>query len=125
MQESSNDKVDTIVMNGVQSIERALDLLECLARGAGWMGISELSVATGLPVATIHRLLKTLMTRNYVVRDSRTRRYALGPAFHMMVNSTTQIPDWNELATWHNAPFWPKNAVKFIQKSIYKFSSLF
>lgn len=99
MQESSNDKVDTIVMNGVQSIERALDLLECLARGAGWMGISELSVATGLPVATIHRLLKTLMTRNYVVRDSRTRRYALGPAFHMMVNSTTQIPDWNELAT--------------------------
>lgn len=98
MQEHSGEKPDTIVMNGVQSIERALDLLECLARGSSWMGISELSVATGLPVATIHRLLKTLITRTYVVRDSRTRRYALGPAFHMMVNSTTHMPDWNELA---------------------------
>ena len=98
MQEGSSEKVDTIAMNGVQSIERALDLLECLAHSSGWMGISELSIATGLPVATIHRLLKTLMTRNYVIRDSRTRRYALGSAFHMMVNNTTHIPDWNELA---------------------------
>ena len=99
MQEGSSEKTDTIVMNGVQSIERALDLLECLARSSGWMGISELSIATSLPVATIHRLLKTLMARNYIIRDSRTRHYALGPAFNLLINSTAQTPDWNELAT--------------------------
>lgn len=98
MQERSSEKTDAMVMNGVQSIERALDLLECLAGGSGWMGISELSIATGLPVATIHRLLKTLMVRDYIIRDSRTRRYALGSAFNLLVNSTAQTPDWNELA---------------------------
>src|SRR5207244_407558 len=82
-----------------QSIERALDLLECLARTSGWAGISELSHATGQPVGTIHRLLKTLTAREYVVRDSRTRRYALGPAFRRLAGTGLQTPDWTEIAT--------------------------
>jgi hypothetical protein len=32
-------------LNGVQSVERALDLLENLARAANWIGVSELSAA--------------------------------------------------------------------------------
>ncbi len=99
MQEVSGEKAENIGMNGVQSIERALDLLECLARGPGWMGISELSIVTGLPIATIHRLLKTLTTRGYVVQDRHTRRYSLGAAFSLLVNNTAQIPDWNAIAT--------------------------
>ncbi|HEV2580855.1 MAG TPA: helix-turn-helix domain-containing protein, partial [Ktedonobacteraceae bacterium] len=86
-------------MNGVQSVERALDLMECLGRASGWLGISELSSATGQPVGTIHRLLKTLVAREYVVRDSRTRRYAIGPAFRMMVGVGMQGPDWAKIGT--------------------------
>src|SRR5437868_131156 len=86
-------------LNAGQSIERALYLLECLARTSGWAGISELSHATGQPVGTIHRLLKTLTAREYVVRDSRTRRYALGPAFRRLAGAGLQTPDWSEIAT--------------------------
>ena len=99
MQDVAGGKSESTSINGVQSIERALDLLEYLAHCGGWSGISELSTATGQPVATVHRLLMTLMTREYVVRDARTRRYSLGPAFSMLVNTTLQTPNWNEIAT--------------------------
>lgn len=65
--------------HGVQSIERALDLLEVLARADGEeMGVSELRAATGLPAATIHRLLATLVARGYAAQQAETRKYALG-----------------------------------------------
>lgn len=92
-------KQESASLSAVQSIERALDLLECLARSSDWMGISELSHATGQPVGTIHRLLKTLTAREYVVRDSRTRRYALGPAFRRLAGTGLQTLDWTVVAT--------------------------
>jgi IclR family transcriptional regulator, acetate operon repressor len=97
--ERTRDTLESLSQGGVQSVERALDLLECIARSAGWMGISELSAATGQPVGTVHRLLATLAAREYVVRDSRTRRYALGPAFRMLVGVDPQMPNWAEIAT--------------------------
>src|SRR5215218_3129801 len=65
--------------DGVQSVERALELLEALADDPGEpRGVSELWRATGLPVATIHRLLATMAARGYVRRDTATHRYTLG-----------------------------------------------
>lgn len=92
-------KQENASLSAVQSIERALDLLECLARSSGWVGISELSYATGQPVGTIHRLLQTLAARGYVVRDSHTRRYALGPAFRRLAGAGLQTLDWTAIAT--------------------------
>jgi IclR family transcriptional regulator, acetate operon repressor len=63
---------------GVQSIERALDLLEYLTDAGGSQGLSQLAASSGLPLPTIHRLMKTLMRRGYV-RQEPSRRYALGP----------------------------------------------
>jgi IclR family acetate operon transcriptional repressor len=60
---------------GVQSVDRALDLLEVLA--AGPRGMSEVAQAAGLPDGTAHRLLRTLVARGYV-RQGPDRRYALG-----------------------------------------------
>jgi IclR family transcriptional regulator, acetate operon repressor len=64
--------------DGVQSVERALELLEALAQPGEGMGISELGRATGLPVATIHRLLATMAARGYVRQDSASHKYTLG-----------------------------------------------
>lgn len=83
---------------GVQSVERALDLLEALARARGPLGIAELSAATGQPAGTVHRLLATLTARGYATRDSRTRRYALGPAARALGRAGTGAPDVAELA---------------------------
>lgn len=63
---------------GVQSIERALDILEFLGRSGSELGVSEIGAATGLAVGTVHRLLGTLVSRGYVRRDERTRKYGLG-----------------------------------------------
>ncbi len=63
---------------GVQSVERAFELLELMMRSGGEAALSELSLATTLPLPTIHRLLRTLVTLGYVSQRP-NRRYVLGP----------------------------------------------
>ncbi len=99
MQKISGQKQDSVSLGRVQSVERTLDLLEYLARSSSWVGVSELSNATGQPVGTIHRLLMTLVARNYVMRDGRTRLYTLGPAFRRLAGISLQTPDWTEIGT--------------------------
>ncbi|GAA3811757.1 allantoin degradation transcriptional regulator AllR [Sphaerisporangium flaviroseum] len=66
-------------MSTVQSVDRALDVLEALADQGGEAGLSEIAARTGLPYGTIHRLLRSLLARGYVRQES-DRRYALGSA---------------------------------------------
>lgn len=61
----------------VQSLDRALDLLEELARSDRALGVGELGQLTGLPQGTVHRLLQTLQSRGYV-RRAHSRKYTLG-----------------------------------------------
>ena len=51
----------------VQSLDRALDLLEALA-SAEELGVSELAARTGLVPSTAHRLLATLVARGYAAQ---------------------------------------------------------
>lgn len=61
----------------VQSLARALELLERLADTGGEASISQLAASSGLPVPTIHRLLRSLLRGGYV-RQEPSRRYSLG-----------------------------------------------
>jgi IclR family acetate operon transcriptional repressor len=63
---------------GVQSVERAFQLLEVLAEAGGVSTLSDLATASGLPMPTIHRLVRTLVQQGYVRQDT-ARRYTLGP----------------------------------------------
>lgn len=65
--------------DGIQSVGRALDVLEVLAEEGGDVGLSDLAARTGLPYGTVHRLLRTLASRGYV-RQNDDRKYALGAA---------------------------------------------
>jgi IclR family KDG regulon transcriptional repressor len=68
----------------VQSIERALSLLEALEDSRGEVGIAELSKRVGLHVSTAHRILATLVARGYARQNPETGRYALGAkALHL------------------------------------------
>jgi IclR family acetate operon transcriptional repressor len=62
---------------GVQSLHRAFELLERLADAGGEASLSELATGSGLPMPTIHRLIRTLVALGYV-RQNTNRRYALG-----------------------------------------------
>jgi IclR family acetate operon transcriptional repressor len=61
----------------VQSLERALDLLEALA-DTDEVGVSELAARTGLVPSTAHRLLGTLVSRGYAAQSPASGRYLLG-----------------------------------------------
>lgn len=62
----------------VQSLERALDILEALASFSDGVGIVELSGRVSLHVSTVHRLLSTLERRGYARQNPQSHRYALG-----------------------------------------------
>ena len=62
---------------GVQSVHRALDVLEVVAARGGTLTIGEIATLTGIPLPTAHRLLRTLVDRGYM-RQAPDRRYALG-----------------------------------------------
>ena len=63
---------------GVQSVERTLDILEALVEFGGEVGLVDVSQAVGLPLATVHRLLGTLIRRGYVKQNRDNRKYSLG-----------------------------------------------
>jgi len=65
--------------SGVQTVDRALDVIEALAARSAPLGVSEIARHTGLPQGTVHRLLLALQARGYVRRDSE-RKYAIGAA---------------------------------------------
>ncbi|MEV4776503.1 IclR family transcriptional regulator [Microbacterium sp. LTA6] len=64
--------------DGVKSVARVFDLLELIADAGGDVTLSELSTSANLPLPTIHRLLRTLVSLGYA-RQLANRRYALGP----------------------------------------------
>lgn len=63
---------------GVQSISRAFHLLELITVAGGELTITELKERSGLPLPTIHRIIRTLASSGYVIQMP-SRRYALGP----------------------------------------------
>jgi IclR family acetate operon transcriptional repressor len=65
-------------LGGVQTISRAFELLDLIANQGASVTISDLSIRSGLPMPTVHRLLKALVSLGHV-RQTPSRRYALGP----------------------------------------------
>lgn len=63
---------------GVQSVERTLDILESLVEFGTEVGLVEISQGVNLPLATVHRLLGTLIQRGYVKQNPHNRKYSLG-----------------------------------------------
>jgi len=67
-----------VARNSIQSVDRALGLLEALAEAGGEAALTELSRRTSLNVSTCHHLLSTLVNWGYVAKVPGRRSYALG-----------------------------------------------
>jgi IclR family acetate operon transcriptional repressor len=75
---------------GVQSLGRAFSLLELMAEGGGEMPLSQLASRSGLPLPTIHRIVRTLVDSGYV-RQLPSRSYALGPRLIALGESASRM----------------------------------
>jgi IclR family acetate operon transcriptional repressor len=82
---------------GVQSVDRALSILETLAEDDEGYRLSDLAVRTGLSTSTVHRLLATLEKRRFVQFDRYeskwhvgARSFSVGATFARRRNFTAQ-----------------------------------
>ncbi|MCH3964923.1 MAG: IclR family transcriptional regulator [Clostridium sp.] len=62
----------------VQSVNKALEILNALAECPKGCRIAELSKRLGLNKSTIYRILATLRYRNYVIKNEENDKYMLG-----------------------------------------------
>ncbi len=75
---------------GVQSVDRAFELLELVADAGGEATLSQLAEVSGLPQPTIHRLLRTLISGGYI-RQQPSRRYSLGPRLIRLGETASRV----------------------------------
>lgn len=75
---------------GVQSLQRAMNVLELIAANDGVMGLSAMATRSGLALPTIHRIVRTLVDLGYLRQDP-SRQYALGPRLLLLADSSTAM----------------------------------
>lgn len=62
----------------VQSVRKAIDILSLFSLSRPQLGITEISKGVGLPKATVHGIVKTLVAQGFLSQDSDTNKYNLG-----------------------------------------------
>ena len=70
----------------IQSVDRALVVLEELAKDGTSSSLALLAERTGLPGPTVHRILRTLASRGYVIKTARGE-YSVGGAFFALTTT--------------------------------------
>lgn len=71
-------KGEMLPESAVQSVDRALVILEILANSRRSLSVTEIGREVGLHKSTVYRLLSTMARRGYVEQDPETQRYKLG-----------------------------------------------
>lgn len=63
----------------LNSVARAVDVLNLFGRDATTLGVTEIAMELGLAKAVVHRILQAFRSKGYVELDPVTHRYSLGP----------------------------------------------
>ena len=62
----------------IQSVDRALEILQLFSAAKTRLGISQMSKALGIKNSTVHGLVRTLVKQGFLIQNSETRKYSLG-----------------------------------------------
>ena len=62
----------------VQSLEKAMKVLEAFGRGEQYLGLSQIVALSGLDKAAAQRYVHTLVQIGYLEKSAKTGRFALG-----------------------------------------------
>jgi IclR family transcriptional regulator, acetate operon repressor len=77
--------------HNIQSVDRALFLLETIAEAGGEATLTELANRTNLNISTCHHLLATLIQRGFAAKVPGRRLYALGPRVIYLGHACLQV----------------------------------
>lgn len=81
-----------------RSLARGLQILQQFSFERPEWTLSELGEATGLPLPTVHRLVRTLMAYRFVEQDPVTRRFRLGSEVVRLIGPTLHALRLPEIA---------------------------
>ncbi len=95
-------------MNGVQCINRVIDVLECVFSHKEPASLPVIARETGLPKSTAYRMASALENRGYISKNPETGRYSPGLKFLVLNNLVIESLDITEIAR----PFLRKLSVK-------------
>jgi IclR family acetate operon transcriptional repressor len=82
----------------VQSLDRALTLLEKVAESAQGVALTDLAQAAGLAPSTAHRLLKSMQSRDFVRQDAERGLWFVGVRAFVVGNAFARARDITVLA---------------------------
>lgn len=85
----------------VQSVERAIIIIETLAEARQEMSLTEISNKVGWPKSTVHGLVSTLREYHYVDQSSITGKYRLGIHLFELGNIVSRSWDISSIAKPH------------------------
>jgi IclR family acetate operon transcriptional repressor len=77
--------------HSIQSVDRALYLLETIAEAGGEATLTDLANRTGLNISTCHHLLATLIQRGFAAKVPGRRLYALGARILYLGHACLQV----------------------------------
>lgn len=77
--------------HSIQSVDRALFLLETIAEAGGEASLTDLATRTGLNISTCHHLLATLIQRGFAAKVPGRRLYALGARILYLGHACLQV----------------------------------
>jgi IclR family acetate operon transcriptional repressor len=77
--------------HSIQSVDRALYLLETIAEAGGEATLTDLATRTGLNISTCHHLLATLIQRGFAAKVPGRRLYALGSRIIALSHACLQV----------------------------------
>lgn len=75
---------------------KALKLVEFLGKQPGWTGIRELGREIGVPPATAHRLVQTLLSAGWVEKSPTCPKYRLSGRIEFNSLSGAEWPDFSD-----------------------------
>ncbi|SIO48497.1 transcriptional regulator, IclR family [Rhodovulum sp. ES.010] len=82
----------------IQSVDRALTILEILAAAPEALALGTVAERAGLNVSTCHHLIATLVERGYVLNAGRNRGYMLSSRLHELTEVNARKTDLSDFA---------------------------
>jgi DNA-binding IclR family transcriptional regulator len=82
----------------IQSIDRALQVLELFSLEKPEWGVTEISKALNIYKSNVHNVLTTLAEKGFVIKDSKTDKYKLGIKFFELGSIVIKNMDLRKIA---------------------------
>jgi DNA-binding IclR family transcriptional regulator len=98
-EQSKEDRVDSKdnKERGSQAVHRVLRILLCWRDDDSTLSLTEIAQRTGLTLPTAHRMIKALERERFLVHDTVSGYYALGPTIMDLARVLLQRSDQDEL----------------------------